>query len=56
MRNDSKRGPGAKELRSLAAQYRSRAADAERHTAKILNEIADELEADARKLSKADAP
>jgi hypothetical protein len=42
--------PEVNNLRSLAAQYRSRAAQAEPDTAKILAEIAEELENEARKL------
>ena len=42
--------PQVSNLRSLAAQYRSRAENAEPHTARILSEIADELENEARKL------
>jgi hypothetical protein len=46
---DSPRKPGAKELRSLAAQYHSRAETAEPCIAKVLTEIADDLELEARK-------
>jgi hypothetical protein len=38
------------QIRALAAEFRSRAAQADPPIAKILTEIADDLEADAEKL------
>ncbi len=43
--------PEVMHLRSLAADYRSRAALAEPETAKMLHEIAAEFEAEADKLA-----
>jgi hypothetical protein len=49
MGHDPPREPGAKELRSLAAQYRSRAERAKPDIATLLNEMADDLEAEAKR-------
>jgi len=43
-------GPTVEDLRSLAAEYRSRAEFAEPGIARILREIAEDLEEEARKL------
>lgn len=50
MRMDSPYQPGPKELRTLAAEYYSRAQSADPEVANVLIEIAEDLETEAHKL------